>query len=90
MDTKYFDDVKAAAPSGTDAKDHNGKYFQNISKGNADGQGCIGSGECYTHDRSVKYSSDAVNKAIDSSNKSGKKIGSKESKAIHRLLKGRY
>jgi hypothetical protein len=37
-----------------------------------------------------RYSEVAVNKAIASSNRSGQKVGGKESKAIHRLLKGRY
>ena len=36
------------------------------------------------------YSETAVNKAIASSNRSGRKIGGKEAKAIHSLLKGRY
>lgn len=35
------------------------------------------------------YSPDAVNKAIASSNRSGRRIGGKEASAIHRLLKGR-
>jgi hypothetical protein len=37
-----------------------------------------------------RYSETAVNKAISSSNRSGRKIGGKEAKAIHGLLKGRY
>jgi len=36
------------------------------------------------------YNKDSVNKAIESSTRSGKKIGSSEGKAIHSLLKGRY
>jgi hypothetical protein len=36
------------------------------------------------------YSEQAVNKSIASSNRSGRKIGGKEAKAIHGLLKGRY
>jgi len=36
------------------------------------------------------YNKESVDKAIQSSNQFGKKIGSKESKAIHALLKGRY
>ena len=36
------------------------------------------------------YSETAVNKAIASSNRSGRKISGKEAKAIHSLLKGRY
>jgi hypothetical protein len=36
------------------------------------------------------YSEVAVNKAIASSNRSGRKISGKEAKAIHALLKGRY
>lgn len=35
------------------------------------------------------YSPDAVNAAIASSNRSGRRIGGKEASAIHRLLKGR-
>lgn len=35
------------------------------------------------------YNPDAVNKAIASSNRSGRRIGGKEASAIHRLLKGR-
>ena len=35
------------------------------------------------------YSPDAVNKAIASSNRSGRRIGGREASAIHRLLKGR-
>ncbi len=34
------------------------------------------------------YSEDAVNAAIASSNRAGRKIGGKEAKLIHRLLKG--
>ena len=37
-----------------------------------------------------RYSEAAVNKAISSSNRSGRKIGGREAKAIHRLLKGSY
>ena len=36
------------------------------------------------------YSETAVNKAIASSNRSGRKISGKGAKAIHSLLKGRY
>ena len=36
-----------------------------------------------------KYNADAVDKAIASSNRSGRKIGAGEGKAIHSLLKGR-
>jgi hypothetical protein len=36
------------------------------------------------------YNKAAVNKSIESSTRSGKKIGSSEGKAIHSLLKGRY
>jgi hypothetical protein len=35
------------------------------------------------------YCADAVNKAIASSNRFGRRIGRKEANAIHRLLKGR-
>ncbi len=35
------------------------------------------------------YSRDAVNNAIASSNRSGRRIGGKEASAIHRLLRGR-
>jgi hypothetical protein len=35
------------------------------------------------------YNPDAVNKAIASSNRAGRRIGGKEASAIHRLLKGR-
>jgi hypothetical protein len=38
----------------------------------------------------ANYSEQAVNKAIASSNRSGRKIGGKEAKAIHGLLKGRH
>lgn len=37
----------------------------------------------------AEYNKDAVNKSIESSNRSGRKIGKKEAKAIHSLLKGR-
>jgi hypothetical protein len=37
-----------------------------------------------------RYSEAAVNKAIASSNRSGRKISGKEAKAIHSLLRGRY
>lgn len=40
-------------------------------------------------ERRSSYNPDAVNKAIASSNRSGRRIGSKEASAIHRLLKGR-
>jgi hypothetical protein len=36
-----------------------------------------------------RYNRDAVNKAIASSNRSGRKIGGREASLIHRLLKGR-
>lgn len=36
------------------------------------------------------YNRDAVNNAIASSNRAGRKIGGKEAKAIHALLKGRH
>lgn len=36
------------------------------------------------------YSKTAVDKAIGSSNRSGRKIGSSEAKKIHRLLSGGY
>lgn len=36
-----------------------------------------------------KYSAAAVDKAIQASNRSGKRISRKEAKAIHALLKGR-
>lgn len=39
--------------------------------------------------KSVRYNAEAVNKAIASSNRSGRCIGGKEAKLIHRLLKGR-
>lgn len=42
------------------------------------------------HRKQKGYSEEAVNKSIASSNRSGQKIGGKESKAIHSLLKGRY
>ena len=35
------------------------------------------------------YNRDAVNNAISSSNRSGRRIGGKEASAIHRLLRGR-
>lgn len=35
------------------------------------------------------YSAEAVNKAIAASNRAGRRIGSAEANAIHRLLKGR-
>jgi hypothetical protein len=38
--------------------------------------------------RNPNYSEEAVSKAIASSNRSGRKIGGKEAKAIHKLLKG--
>jgi hypothetical protein len=36
-----------------------------------------------------RYSAAAVDKAIAASNRSGKRIGKREGKAIHALLKGR-
>lgn len=36
-----------------------------------------------------RYNAQAVQKAIESSNRSGRKISSKEARAIHSLLKGR-
>lgn len=52
---------------------------------------CGGTGKYPNKDTQVSeaYSKDAVNKAIASSNRSGRKIGGKEAKAIHRLLSGR-
>jgi hypothetical protein len=35
------------------------------------------------------YCADSVNRAIEASNRAGRRIGSKEAKAIHALLKGR-
>lgn len=43
-----------------------------------------------TPDGPPKYNKDAVNKSIESSNRAGRKIGKKEAKAIHALLKGRH
>lgn len=37
-----------------------------------------------------RYNAVAVNKAIESSNRSGRKISGKEAKQIHALLKGRH
>jgi hypothetical protein len=36
------------------------------------------------------YSKEAVDKAIAASNRAGRKIGAKEAKLIHALLKGRH
>lgn len=53
MKGKYFQEPKKAAPTPTDTKS-SGKYFADTKKGKADGQGCIGGGNCYTHDRYSK------------------------------------
>lgn len=37
----------------------------------------------------ASYNAEAVNKAIASSNRAGRRIGGKEAKLIHSLLKGR-
>jgi hypothetical protein len=42
------------------------------------------------YNKKPAYNKDSVNKSIESSTRSGKKIGSSEGKAIHSLLKGRY
>jgi len=42
------------------------------------------------NEKQKSYSEEAVNKSIASSNRAGRKISGKESKAIHSLLKGRY
>jgi len=39
--------------------------------------------------RKPRYSTEAVDKAIASSNRSGRRIGRREARAIHSLLKGR-
>jgi hypothetical protein len=39
--------------------------------------------------RKPRYSAEAVDKAIASSNRSGRRIGRQEARAIHSLLKGR-
>lgn len=44
----------------------------------------------YTTTKGPSYSKDAVDKAIASHNRHGKKIGGREAKLIHRLLKGRH
>jgi len=44
----------------------------------------------YVKNDKPRYSEVAVNKAISSSNRSGRKISGKEAKAIHALLKGRH
>jgi len=44
----------------------------------------------YNRVNAPAYSSSAVDKSIESSNRSGKKIGKSEASSIHRLLKGRY
>jgi hypothetical protein len=38
----------------------------------------------------VRYSPSAVARAIQASNRSGRLIGAREAKAIHRLLAGRH
>jgi hypothetical protein len=47
----------------------------------------------FNHDRNDlfghSYNADAVNEAIRSSNRAGRKIGGKEAKLIHAVLKGR-
>jgi len=43
----------------------------------------------YNRKNAPVYSSSAVDKSIESSNRSGKKIGKSEASSIHRLLKGR-
>lgn len=42
------------------------------------------------YNKKPAYNKAAVDKSIESSTRSGKKIGSSEGKAIHSLLKGRY
>jgi hypothetical protein len=42
------------------------------------------------HKQKPIYSKEAVQKCIESSNRSGQKISKKESKLIHALLKGRH
>jgi len=42
------------------------------------------------HKQKPIYSKEAVQKSIESSNRSGNKISKKESKLIHALLKGRH
>lgn len=44
----------------------------------------------YPLNPSHEYNKEAVNQAIESSNRSGKRIGGKEAKLIHSLLKGRH
>lgn len=47
------------------------------------------SGAVPTHD-AHGYNADAVNAAIASSNRAGRRIGGKEASMVHRLLKGRH
>jgi hypothetical protein len=41
-------------------------------------------------DKPASYSAAAVTAAIDASNRAGRKIGAKEAKLIHALLRGRH
>jgi hypothetical protein len=41
------------------------------------------------NDQPTKYDAVAVQKAIEASNRAGRRIGAKESRLIHALLKGR-
>ena len=63
MDTKYFDDVKSAAPSKTDARDHNGKYFKKIFEDKPTGE----MSNCTSKPVTVKKSEGFVAFTIDPS-----------------------
>lgn len=89
---KYADQVNDAA-SVLGYRSRTGAGPDNAEAASALGQDHPKSAAAPVHDSMTSgrhgYNADAVNNAIASSNRAGRRIGGKEASAIHRLLKGR-
>ena len=72
--------------AGRSPLDASGMSLDRPAAGQRNAQGYRTQGTAYEGPR---YNRDAVNNAIASSNRSGRKIGGREASLIHRLLKGR-
>lgn len=100
-----FELLEGAGPDGGEwaVREPGGKMHQgfesrqdaegHIASETADAEQGAGSGKRTTQaptNSAPRYSAEAANKAIAASNRAGRKIGTKEASAIHRLLKGRH
>ena len=81
---RYFQDNLRAKKNGGSAGYAKGGDFNLWTKLNPTEK------DKYNRVNAPAYSPSAVDKSIESSNRSGKKIGKSEASSIHRLLKGRY